>query len=119
MVIKQLPLDRVFQALADPTRRRILESLARGEEPVMSLAGRFAMSQPAVTKHLNVLERAGLIRRRKSGRQRLCQLQPNHLQFSRDWIDRCRNFWNQRLDALEELLSKTPPEEKPHHGRRR
>lgn len=120
MVIKQAPrLDRVFHALADPTRRRILESLADHDEPVMSLAGRFTMSQPAVTKHLNVLERAGLIVRRKAGRQRVCRLQPDQLQKSRDWIDRCRSFWNQRLDALEELLADTQSVEKPHHGRRR
>lgn len=119
MVIKQPSLDRVFQALVDPTRRRILETLARRDEPVMSLAGRFAMSQPAVTKHLNVLERAGLIRRRKLGRQRVCQLQPDHLLKSREWIDRCRDFWNQRLDALEELLAEEQPKERPSHGRRR
>jgi DNA-binding transcriptional ArsR family regulator len=120
MVIKRTPpLDPVFHALADPTRRRILESLAHRDEPVMSLAGRFAMSQPAVTKHLNVLERAGLIVRRKDGRQRWCCLQPNRLQESRDWIDRCRNFWNERLDALEELLAETQPEEAPRHDKRR
>lgn len=111
MVITQR-LDGVFQALADPTRRRILEQLARGDRPVMDLAGRFDMTQPAVTKHLNVLESAGLIRRRRIGRQRMCQLKPDAFKPTLDWIRRCQAYWNQRLDALEEFLA-----EEKHRGR--
>src|SRR4051794_3874641 len=94
------PLDQVFRALADPTRRRILEKLARQNHRVMELAADFAISQPAVTKHLDVLEGAGLITRTKKGRQRFCRLKPGALQAPFDWIDRCRTFWNDRLDAL-------------------
>src|SRR4051812_42196946 len=119
MVIKQRLLDRVFQALADVTRRQILEALARRDESVMSLASRFAMSQPAVTKHLNVLERAGLIARRKDGRKRWCRLKADELEKSRAWIERCRHFWNERLDALEDLLVETQHEETSRHGNRR
>jgi DNA-binding transcriptional ArsR family regulator len=104
-------LDRVFHALADPTRRAILENLARQDQAVMELAGRFAISQPAVTKHLRVLEKAGLITRRKMGRSRCCRIRPGALQGSLDWIQRCRRFWNERLDALEELLTESNPEE--------
>src|SRR5262245_29859647 len=114
MVIKQAMLDRVFHALADPTRRRIVETLTCRDEPVMALAGRFSMSQPAVTKHLNVLERAGLITRRKDGRNRWCRLKPDTLEQSRAWIDRCRRFWNERLDMLEQLLAETQHKETSH-----
>jgi DNA-binding transcriptional ArsR family regulator len=111
MVInKRPPLDRVFHALADPTRRRILEQLAHQDQPVMELARLFAISQPAVTKHLHVLEGAGLITRRKEGRLRCCRIQPKALQASLDWIQRCRSFWNERLDALEEFLAESTDE---------
>src|SRR6516162_3492696 len=104
-------LDRVFQALGDPTRRRILERLARAEQPVMELARRFTISQPAVTKHLHVLEAAGLIARRKEGRVRWCRLLPGVLSGPQQWIERCRSMWEDRLDALEEYLAETSSEE--------
>jgi DNA-binding transcriptional ArsR family regulator len=108
MVITRQPqLNRVFHALADPTRRRILEKLARHDQAVMELARQFAISQPAVTKHLHVLERARLITRRKKGRLRYCRIQPGALQISLDWIERCRRFWNDRLDGLEEFLAES------------
>jgi len=104
MVISQDRLDLVFQALADPTRRRILERLARGERPVTDLVQQFDMSQPAVTKHLNVLQRAGLITRHPSGRLRLARARREALRPSLEWIRRYTQMWNDRLDSLEELL---------------
>ena len=105
------PLDRVFHALADPTRRRIVHDLARGDRTVMDLARQFAMSQPAVTKHLNVLEAAGVITRRREGRRRRCSLRPAALRRPAAWLRRYESLWNRRLDALERLLAETPVEE--------
>ncbi len=105
------PLDRVFHALADPTRRRIVHDLARGERTVMDLARQFTMSQPAVTKHLNVLEAAGLIVRRREGRRRHCALRPRALRRPAAWLRRYESLWNRRLDALERLLAESAPEE--------
>ncbi len=104
-------LDRVFRALGDPTRRRIIRDLTQQDRTVMDLARQFAISQPAVTKHLHVLERAGLIRRTREGRTRRCTLRPAGLRASRAWIDRVERFWNRRLDALERLLAEIPTEE--------
>ena len=104
-------LDLAFHALADPTRRRIVERLARGEHAVMEIAREFAISQPAVTKHLDTLESAGIIGRRRAGRQRICYLRPNALNSSVEWIARCRRFWSQRLDALDTLLAETSAED--------
>ena len=100
-------LDRAFHALADPTRRRIVERLARGDHPVMEIAREFSISQPAITKHLDALERAGIIGRRRVGRQRICFLRPRAMERSVEWIARCRRLWNQRFDALDTLLADT------------
>lgn len=100
-------LDLAFHALADPTRRRIVERLARGEHAVMEIAREFSISQPAVTKHLDTLESAGIIGRRRAGRQRICYLRPDALNSSVEWIGRCRRFWHQRFDALDTLLAET------------
>lgn len=105
------PLDRLFHALADPTRRRIVHDLARGDRTVMDLARQFTMSQPAVTKHLNVLEAAGLIARRREGRRRRCSLRPRALRRPAAWLRRYESLWNRRLDALERLLAELPTEE--------
>lgn len=106
MVIRSDPaLDHVFHALADPTRRRIVEQLARRERTVMDLARDFTISQPAVTKHLNVLAEAGVITRRRDGRLRYCRLHLSALDASLDWLGRYRRLWNDRLDALEALLA--------------
>ena len=105
------PLDRVFHALADPTRRRIVHDLARGDRTVMDLARQFAMSQPAVTKHLNVLEAAGLIARHREGRRRRCVLRPRALRRPSAWLHRYESLWHERLDALERLLAEPHPEE--------
>jgi DNA-binding transcriptional ArsR family regulator len=104
-------LDLAFHALSDPTRRRIVERLARGEHAVMEIAREFSISQPAVTKHLDTLESAGIIGRRRTGRQRICYLRPNALNSSVEWIARCRRFWHQRFDTLDTLLAQTPSAE--------
>jgi len=105
MVMRSPALDRVFHALADPTRRRIIEQLARRERSVMELARDFTISQPAVTKHLNVLAQARIITRRREGRLRYCRLRPAALDGSLAWLARYRRLWNVRLDALEGLLA--------------
>ena len=96
-------LDVTFAALADPTRRAILHRLSAGEVSVMELAQPFAMSQPAVSKHLRVLERAGLVSRRRDAQRRLCRLEAKPLEDATEWLEGYRQFWEsnyQRLDAL-------------------
>jgi DNA-binding transcriptional ArsR family regulator len=96
-------LDATFQALADPTRRAILARLAGGQASVMELAEPFAMSQPAISKHLKVLEKAGLIRRWRDAQRRPCRIEAKPLQEANMWIERYRDLWEasyQRLDAL-------------------
>ena len=105
MVMQSPSLDRVFHALADPTRRRIIDRLAHGERTVMALASDFTISQPAVTKHLNVLTEARIITRRREGRHRVCRLRSAGLKGSFAWLGRYRHLWNERLDALEGLLA--------------
>jgi DNA-binding transcriptional ArsR family regulator len=97
-------LDRVFHALADPTRRRMLRSLAAGERTVGELAEPFQMSLPAASKHIRVLERAGLVRRTVQGRTHYCRLNPKPLSSAHEWLSFYERFWNERLDALEALL---------------
>lgn len=103
-------LDQTFAALADPTRRAILARLALGETSVMELAEPFEMSQPAISKHLKVLERAGLISRGRDAQRRPCKLEPQPLAEATQWLERYRELWEanyQRLDALlEEMKSK-------------
>lgn len=100
-------LDNVFGALANRTRREILDLLTRSERSVLELAGRFEMSQPAVTKHLNVLERAGLIQKRKQGRYRFCSLDPETLEDASEWIERVRDYWEESFVALDEYLEES------------
>ena len=100
-------LDITFAALADPTRRAILARLASGEASVMELAAPFAMSQPAISKHLKVLERAGLISRTRDAQRRPCRLEPRPLAEATGWLEKYRQFWEgsfQRLDVLLEEL---------------
>jgi DNA-binding transcriptional ArsR family regulator len=99
-----LDLDAVFSALADPTRRAIVARLAQGETSVKELASPFKMSGPAVTKHLKVLEGAGLIARSKRAQQRPCRLMPKPLKEATDWMEQYRALWEQRLDRLEDYL---------------
>jgi DNA-binding transcriptional ArsR family regulator len=100
-------LDRTFAALADPTRRRILAHLARGDQRVTSLARPHAMSLPAVSKHLRVLEKAGLLRRRRYGRVHEMRLQAKPLKEAADWVEKYRTFWEGSLDRLANYLEKT------------
>ncbi len=100
-------LDATFAALADPTRRAILARLALGQASVMDLAAPFAMSQPAISKHLKVLERAGLISRRRDAQRRPRRLEPRPLADATDWLERYRQLWEgnyKRLDAVLEVL---------------
>jgi DNA-binding transcriptional ArsR family regulator len=99
-------LDRTFGALADPTRRRILAQLAKGEECVTDLARPHAMSLAAVSKHLIVLEKAGLVKRRRNGRVHSLALEAKPMQEARAWIDRYRKFWEGNLDQFEKYLDK-------------
>lgn len=97
-------LSATFAALADPTRRAILARLAQGDISVLQLAAPFDMSLPAVTKHLNVLERAGLIARGRQAQRRPCRLMPEPLKDAASWVERYRQLWEQRLDRLEDFL---------------
>ena len=107
---ERLGLDAVFSALADPTRRAILSRLASGEASVNEIAAPFQISQPAVSKHLNVLEQAGLLRRSARGRERICALEPGALEDAHDWLAYYERYWNERLGALESLLEEAKPE---------
>jgi DNA-binding transcriptional ArsR family regulator len=97
-------LDYTFAALADPTRRAILARLAHGDANVMELAEPFQMSQPAVSKHLKVLERAGLITRGRNAQTRPCRLNAARLKEANEWTNDYRRFWETRLDQLDEYL---------------
>jgi DNA-binding transcriptional ArsR family regulator len=100
-------LNRTFAALADPTRRRILAHLARGDRCVTDLARPHAMSLPAVSKHLRVLEKAGLIRRRRYGRVHQLNLEAAPMKQAAQWVEEYRKFWEGSLDRLAEYLEKT------------
>src|ERR1700691_5275941 len=97
-------LTTTFAALADPTRRAILARLALGETSVTELAEPFDMTLPGISKHLKVLERAGLIARGREAQWRPCRLQANPLRDAADWIEHYRRFWEQSLDRLEDYL---------------
>ena len=105
-------LDRTFAAVADPTRRAILARLALGEASVGELAAPFSVSAPAISKHLKVLERAGLLAREKHGRVHRCRLEPGPMREAAGWIERTRRFWEDRLDALERYLNTLEEDEK-------
>ena len=104
-------LDRTFHALSDPTRRKILSRLSRSETTIMELAKPFDMSLPAVTKHLRVLKRAGLISQRREGRVRTCKLLAEPLKDATNWLAEYRRFWDNQLDSLEEFLERTADKE--------
>src|SRR5271169_302010 len=97
-------LSTTYAALADPTRRAILARLTRGEASVTELAEPFAMSLPAVSKHLKVLERAGLIAKGRKAQWRPCRLEAGPLKDAADWLDHYRRFWDDSLDRLDEYL---------------
>lgn len=104
-------LDTTFGALSDPTRRAIVARLVQRTLTVTEIAKPFTISLPAVSKHLHVLERAGLIRRQKKGRTHRCILQPEPIRQAAHWIGRYRRFWESRLDALAEYLELSEKEE--------
>ena len=104
------PLSETLFALADPTRRAILARLTLGEATVGDLARPFAMSGPAVTKHLNVLERAGLIRRGRDAQRRPCRLEPQRLKEAADYLAGFQRFWEGSLDRLEDYLGELQKE---------
>jgi len=98
-------LDRVFHALSDPTRRAMLARLSKGEATVSTLAAPFKTSLPAISKHLRVLEDAGLVKRDVRGREHHCSLEPRPLKTAAEWIEYHQRFWDTRLDVLEDLLT--------------
>ena len=111
-----LSLNATFAALADPTRRRILESLSQQQMRVKELAEPFAMSLPAVSKHLRVLENAGLLKRRRLGREHHIELEPAPMRNAMQWIEQYRKFWEGSLDSLAAYLENTNP---PKKGKKR
>jgi DNA-binding transcriptional ArsR family regulator len=111
------PLSATFAALADPTRRAILARLSAGETSVTELARPFEMTLPAVTKHLKVLARAGLISRGKQAQWRPCRLEAGPLREVADWVEPYRRFWDERLDRLEDYLHQLQANAKPRKRR--
>ena len=109
MVTIDWQLDSVFGALSDATRRAILAELAHGERTVGELAAPFEISRPAISKHLRVLERAGLVQRTPEGRISRCTLDAAPLQEAADWVERYRDFWEERFDALARYLETPQP----------
>ena len=112
------PLSATFAALADPTRRAILARLAGGETSVTELAEPFDMTLPAVTKHLKVLERAGLVSRSRQAQWRPCKLEATPLREAADWVVQYRQFWEARLDRLDAYLHGLQAQEKKHAPRK-
>ena len=106
------PLSTTFAALADPTRRAILARLSRGEATVTELAQPFDMSMPAISKHLKVLERAGLIERGREAQWRPCRLQAEPLRRVDDWVEQYRAHWEQQMDRLDAYLKTLQSQEK-------
>ncbi len=114
------PLSNTFAALADPTRRAILARLSLGETSVKELTEPFEMSPPAITKHLKVLERAGLISRSRQAQWRPCRLEAKPLEEVADWVERYRQFWEESFDRLDAYLIKLQAEKKESdHGQQR
>jgi DNA-binding transcriptional ArsR family regulator len=120
-----MSLDTTFAALADPTRRAILARLALGEASVTDLAKPFAMTMPAVSKHLKVLERAGLIARSREAQWRPCRIEPRALKAVDEWLDHYRRFYDESFDRLDVYLkklqakksdAKAPPAKDKRHG---
>jgi len=112
-------LDATFAALADPTRRAILARLATGEASVNELAQPFSISQPAISRHLKVLEGAGLISRGRDAQWRPARIEAGPLKEIADWVEQYRRFWDARLDALDDYLKTIQRKEKKHVRKRR
>lgn len=105
-------LDQIFSALSDPTRRAVIAQLGQGEAPVKTLAAPHDMALPSFLKHIDALERAGLVRTRKEGRVCVCTLHPEALGAAESWLDRQRNIWEGRIDRLA-ALAETPDNREP------
>jgi DNA-binding transcriptional ArsR family regulator len=118
-VMNSAALDNVFAALADPTRRAILARLASGETTVMDLAEPFAMSQPAISKHLKVLERAGLVSRRREAQKRPCRLEGAPLAEASGWLESYREFWEKSYLNLDAVLAELKVDKKKRGGKRK
>jgi len=112
-------LSTTFGALADPTRRAILARLASGEASVTELAKPFSMSLPGISKHLKVLQRAGLIARSRRAQWRPCRLQAGPLKEIDDWVEHYRRLWEQRFDRLDDYLRELKQKEKKHGHKRK
>jgi DNA-binding transcriptional ArsR family regulator len=112
-------LDARFSALADPTRRAILARLAKGEATVTELAAPFTMSQPAITKHLKVLERAGLISRGRDAQRRPCRLRAEGIKDVAEWTEGYRQLWDETYDRLDEYLEELKRKERKHGRKKR
>ena len=111
MVTNNQQLDRTFGALADPTRRALLDRLVRGEATVGELARPFTVSRPAISKHLRVLEKAGLVNRARDGRVSRCGLDAGPMRDASDWVAQYRRFWDTQLDQLVHYIEHDQPEE--------
>ena len=111
-------LSTIFSALSDPTRRAILARLSRGEQSVMQLAQPFDISLPGISKHLKVLERAGLITRGREAQWRPCRLNAEALKDASHWIEKYRRFWEESFDRLDDYLHELQKKEK-HHARKK
>ena len=109
-------LDATFAALADPTRRAILARLTLGEASVTEIAGPFAMSQPAISKHLKVLERAGLVSRSREAQRRPCRIQAAPLAEASSWLGTYRQFWEASFNRLDDYLQELQTTEEAHDG---
>ena len=107
-----VPLDRIFHALSDPSRRAIVEELTKKEASVSELAQPLKMSMAAVVQHIQILEHSGLIRTHKSGRVRTCRIEPRSLEAIENWLSQRRRFWERNLDRLGEFLGRTQKERK-------
>ena len=124
MIPSSARLDRTFSALADPTRRAIIQRLALGEATVTELARPFAISLPAISRHLRVLEAAALIRQERSGQFRRCRLDEEGLKTAASWLEFYRHFWGESLDRLDEHLKssaapRVPKAKGRNHGKRK
>lgn len=112
MVNRTLPLDAVFAALGDPVRRQIVERLARKPLTVGEIASGFPISQPAISRHVRILEESGLLERQVLGRVHRCTLSPAAMNAASAWIEKQRSFWTAALDRLDHLLADTPKRKK-------
>jgi DNA-binding transcriptional ArsR family regulator len=115
MLDQSVPLDRMFHALADPSRRFMVERLSHGPASVSELARPLDMSLAGVVQHLQVLEASGLVRSEKTGRVRICRIEPSALRTAERWISQRRTSWEERLDRLGDYLAEQPDE--PDQGR--